>query len=203
MAKTVVIGLGELDDALKKIPKTFLEKMIKIIHRNSILLATHMKQDIMTGGTTKNKLAARSGRLRASTKALSPKMTVERVEGGVRFGTNYAGPHIGEPGTKTTITPKSAKYLTIPTKFMKTKSGQSRGSARGAYIKAHYDSTFVKLSKAGNLVIFGVKKLKTKSKIIPLFILKQRVEIPARIHPSELLTWVEERIMKDMRMANG
>lgn len=182
---------------LARIPKIATDELLKVIHRNSILLATHLKDDVLTGGITPSKLAVRSGKLRNSVRALKPRMTATKINGGIVFGTNYASTHVGKKGSKTTITAKDG-YLTIPLDAMKTRAGASRGSAHGAWVKGHYQDTFVKNSKAGNLILFG----KNDKKITPLFVLKKQVKIPARIHPSELINWVESRIITDARAIN-
>jgi len=69
------------------------------------------------------------------------------------------------------IKPKRARYLTIPLPAAMTPAGVARGPARS------FEGTFIKRSKAGNLVIY---QHQGKGKILPLFLLKKQVEIPAR-----------------------
>lgn len=188
-------GLDKLQKKLTQLPKLTIKELKDIIYENSILLNTYLKTRVLTGGTSKTRLAVGTGKTRASARPLQPKVTAEHVKGGVVFGTAYTMTHVGKPGEKKTIRPKKAKALTIPLNAMKTKAGVSRGSAQGAYVKSHFDSTFFGKSKKGNVILFGTKKLKTMTKIIPLFVLKTKVIIPARIHPELLLNWVEKRII--------
>jgi len=189
-------GLEKVKRAFKKLPDNVNEELRDIIYDESLLLSTHLRDDILTGGTTKNKLATQTGKLKNSVRALKPRMYAKSIRGGVVFGTNYANAHVGPKGSKKEIRPKNSKWLTIPLDAMKTKAGASRGSAQGAWVKGHYDDTFFERSKAGELILWGMKELKTKDKFTPLFVLKKSVKIPARIHPEELLDWVETRILK-------
>ena len=84
-------------------------------------------------------------------------------------GSNLAYARIHELGG--TIRPRRAKYLTIPLPATLTaQSGASRGRARD------FRDTFIKRSKAGNLIIFR----ENGGSITPLFVLKKSVSIPAR-----------------------
>lgn len=77
------------------------------------------------------------------------------------------------------ITPKSVKYLTIPLEAALTNSGvPKKASAR------EWKDTFVGRSKGGALIIF--QKTGKKS-IVPLYVLKRSVKIPARYYMSETL----------------
>lgn len=73
-----------------------------------------------------------------------------------------------------TIRAKRAKYLTIPLRAAMTGTGRSRGNART--VGSRYQSTFVRKSKRGNLIMFG----KRGKRIVPLFVLKKSVRIKAR-----------------------
>jgi len=185
-------GLEKVKRAFKKLPDNVGDELRDIIYGESLLLSTHLRDDILTGGTSKNKLATQTGKLKNSVRALKPRMSAKSIKGGVVFGTNYVNTHVGQKGSKKEIRPKNSKWLTIPLDAMKTKGGASRGSAQGAWVKGHYDDTFFQKSKAGNLILFG----SSGKKITPLFVLKKSVKIPARIHPEELLDWVETRILK-------
>lgn len=74
--------------------------------------------------------------------------------------------------TGATVTSRG-KYMTIPTVFAMTGSGTPiRSSAR------RWDNTFIRESRAGNLFIF--RRLGGKT-IVPMYLLKTRVRIPARL----------------------
>lgn len=134
-------------------------------------------------------LRRRSGRLAAS---IGSRVTVSAdglmgvVGSGVRQGNRvrYAG--IQETGG--TVTPKNVQYLTIPLQAALTAAGVLRRGAR------EWPDTFVKESKAGNKIIFQ-KRNKT---IVPLFVLKQRVNIPASRYMSVTLQQMHTRVPQVM-----
>lgn len=188
-------GIEKAKRAFEKLPDNVNEELRDIIYSESLMLSTHLRDDILTGGTTADKMAVGSGKLRNSVRALKPRMSAKKIEGGIVFGTNYASTHVGSKGSQKKIEAKPDGWLTIPLRAMRKSNsltGESRGSAQGAWVKGHYDDTFFKKSKAGNLILFG----SNGKKITPLFVLKKQVRIPARIHPEELLDWVETRILK-------
>jgi len=75
--------------------------------------------------------------------------------------------------------PKRAKYLTIPTKFALTAAGRPKAGMASArqWMNEHAGEWFIAHSKKGNLLIFWKKQLKTKTKIIPLWVLRKSVRI--------------------------
>ena len=118
------------------------------------------------GGTTTNTLSSRSGAMVQS--------IIESVEVNGRTFDKITGQIGGsmiaavqEFGA--TITPKTAKYLTVPLPAALDSQGiPKKKSAR------EWDNTFVAQSKAGNLIIFQ----RDGAKIIPLYVLKTSVTIP-------------------------
>lgn len=71
-----------------------------------------------------------------------------------------------------TITPKKAKFLTIPLKAALNSNGTPiKKSAR------EWSNTFVAMSKAGNLIIFQ----RRGAQVVPLYVLKTSVTIPPRL----------------------
>lgn len=121
---------------------------------------------------------------------------IESVEATIGLPSKYA---MHERGA--TITPKKAKYLTIPLPAALRANGTPiRPSARD------WDNTFVGRSKKGNLLIFR----KTSTGIVPLYALKTQVKIPARLG---LVPAMEARLpamidrmfetMLDSMLANG
>jgi len=179
-------------------------KMVPAIAKEMFIqtksLADYIKSRALTGGTTRTKLAVRSGRLRASIKPARVKTTRTTVTGGINVGTVYGPTHFGKRGSKTTIVPKAGKkFLTIPTKFAKTPSGVSRGSA----LSGMWGETFVARSKKGNLLIFG-KRVgqrgasagQARGKIVPLFLLVKKVQIPARVDPMVLARLWRPRMIR-------
>lgn len=92
---------------------------------------------------------------------------IESVVGEIALPKKYV---VHETGA--IITPKKAKYLTIPLPAaMRANGTPIKPSARD------WDNTFVAKSKKGNLLIFR----KTTSGIVPLYALKKQVKIPPRL----------------------
>ena len=127
-----------------------------------------------------------------------PKVVDGVVKGGIQFGTRYAGIHIARPGQEggsTTIRPrKPGGFLTIPIGDGLTKAGVSRGGA----LSGAFKETFVKKSKAGNLIVWGKAGSAKGAKITPLFLLKKFVKVPFRINSSSLIRWVKPKLEKDI-----
>lgn len=121
-------------------------------------------------GRTSRALEVRSGRLRGSIR--------HRVywRGNTlvgRLGTNVIYGRIHEKGG--TIVPVNRKWLTIPTKHAKTPVGVVRGRA------GSFANTFLlKPSKEKPNRPMMIMQRKGKNDVVPLFILKKRVQIPKR-----------------------
>jgi hypothetical protein len=171
----------------------------KAINESSVLLASYMKTDRFTGGTTPTRLKVRSGRLRASVKSIKAAEKEGQITGGASIGTKYARVHVGPKGQKTTIKPKRGKYLTIPLPAAQTRAGVTRGPARSTV----WANTFVAKTKAGNLIIFGKKTVakgakagQAKGAIVPLFLLLKSVTVPSRIDPKDVLRWIRPRVIE-------
>ncbi len=121
-------------------------------------------------GTTEKTLSRRSGKavrsIRNSVRVTGDKP--ENIEGRIG-GIFYLRTH--EFGA--TIKAKRATYLTIPTDYALNPDGTPiRPNARS------WPNTFVAKSKKGNLIIFQRQPDKS---IIPLYVLKKEVKIPARL----------------------
>ena len=121
--------------------------------------------------TGRQSLAVRGGPLRRSLK----RGFVIRLEGGGTVVTGkmslpfYARSH--EYGA--VIKPTRAKYLTIPLPAALNRRGlPKKRRARD------WPNTFVKKSKAGNLIIF---QKSAENNLTPLYVLKKTVTIPARL----------------------
>jgi len=167
--------------------------------------ASYLRNERFTGGTTDSKLAVRTGRLRASVRPDNIKVEPDSVEAGVSFGTIYARVHVGPRGQVTTIRPKRAKMLAIPLAAAMTAAGVSKGTPR----RGPWGETFIRALKnpggKGQAIIFGKQEItkgpragKLRAKIVPLFILMRSVEIKARIHPEEILDYMEPRMRKEL-----
>ena len=127
-------------------------------------------------GTTDKTLSMRSGNLiRAIKSSVAVKgTTVANLEGTIGAKVPYAA--IQEFGG--VIKPKTAKYLAIPLKAALDERGiPKKRSPR------EWEHTFVAMSKNGNLIIFQ----RRGTQIIPLYVLKSSVTIPARLGMRETI----------------
>lgn len=121
------------------------------------------------GGTSGNTLSKRSGKLTQSIidSVRITGSTLDSIQGYI--SADFPA-QVHEFGA--TITPKKAKYLTVPLPAALNSNGTpKKRSAR------EWENTFVAKSKAGNLIIFQ----KRGSSIEPLYVLKSSVRIPARL----------------------
>lgn len=123
------------------------------------------------GGTTSTTLSRRSGKgflaIRDGWKVRGSN-NIESVVGEIYLPQRVA---VHEKGA--TITPKKAKYLTIPLPAALRSNGTPiKPSAR------QWRNTFVAESKKGNLLIFLKKG---NGDIVPLYALKKSVKIPPRL----------------------
>lgn len=207
-------GNKKATDALKRELKKIQDKLVTILRTNSRLLATYTRTRHLKGGTSRTRLKMRTGKLAASTKPLRVKKIKTGYAAGIKFGTSYARTHVGRKGRKTTIRPKHGNWLTIPLPAVQTKAGVTRG--KDAYkITDRYFTTsgivenaFPKMSKKGNLILFGYKKYQkgakegqTYGKLVPLFVLKKKVTIPTRVHPEVLIKYIDPKIKHDLEKA--
>ena len=216
-------GIEKVNKALESIPVRLIGKIVKIINVNARLMQRYIKEENLTGGTTESRLRVRTGRLRGSVVALKSEVRGDRVEGGVTIGTVYSRVHFGPKGQTTTITPKRGKYLTIPLPAAMTRGGVLRGRATstgvsmswggtaGGYEQASisygvFGDTFVRKSKAGNLIIFGRLRFaggkrmgQLRSRIVPLFLLKKQIQVRARIHPEDILNRIRPRLLESFQ----
>ena len=195
-------GVKKTKDKLKRILIKYGKELKDILAKNSVLLATYTVQNKMQGGTTATKLRKRTAKLAASTKPRPVKKVKGNYEAGVKFGTRYAGVHIGKKGHKTVIRPVNKQYLAIPLKAAQTRAGVARGRPRDAGV---FGKTFIAKSKAGNLIIFGksvyqkgARAGQTHGKIVPLFVLKKQVTVPVRIVTKDLINWIKPKIERDL-----
>lgn len=155
-----------------------IEKLVEMV-------AYEVRQQILAN-VTGNVLKVRSGQLRNSWSG-NPEMFRRGTASYAMLrsqGTPYAAIH--EFGG--TIRPKKAKHLWIPLNAMKTATGASRATPRELLSNPQslgYDGTFTRKG-----IVFG----KQKKEIIPLFVLVDSVEIPARKYISRAMREVNEKI---------
>lgn len=197
-------------DAFKNIRPARLLPMIRItIGKNMRLMQTEIRSKWMTGGTARDKLATRTGKLKNSIRVAPVKVEGSKVSGTLWAGTRYAFSHMGKKGSSVVIHGKP--WLTIPLmnipesrKVLATKAGATRGGARSGL----FLNTFIKKSKAGNLIIFGqgqyakgAKAGQSKGKIVPLFILKKKVKIKRRVWIDVIGEKYRKLVMRDIMTA--
>ena len=206
MANEVIVK-GDLE----AVPGKILQQLRFIMAKDEALLQTHVKEKYFTGFTGPSSLRNRTGKLRNSVRPVLP-VAIEAmaVKGGLIFGTQYAASHVGPKGQKKTIRAKSGKALAIPMtwipesrRVLETARGGLRGGPLSSFFK---DSTFVKKSKAGNAIIFakasyqkGARAGQAKGGLLPLFLLRKQVQIPYRIHPTDLFKWFADKFAEDIR----
>jgi hypothetical protein len=190
--------------AIRKVPKRVLLEAKRIFARHVVLLKTYVRKEYLTGGTTRDKLAVRTGNLRASTRELPVVEKGDSVESGLGFGTGYAKTHIGPAGQISTIRPKKGKFLAIPLDAALTPSGVAKGSPRSGI----WGDTFVFRLRdgSGRLMLFGKKIVQKGAKagqargnIVPLFLLVKQVRVPTRVHPEEILKWSRTHLTDDFK----
>lgn len=150
----------KLRDAEKQLPLA----LMRGVKDSLVIVEGQAKRNVMTGGGSG--LHVRTGHLHRSITYEGPKRRGRKIIGAVGTNIPYGPSH--EFGA--TIRPKTAKFLTIPLPAAKTAAGAGRGRARD------FPNTFVRRSKAGNLILFQ----KIGKRIIPLFVLKKMVKIPKR-----------------------
>lgn len=200
---------GNFDElrARKKWLDAYVGKMVtRLVNMTTLALQKHIRKDLFVEyqGTQRNLftgyLQTRSGKLKKSVINIPAKRDGDVVRGGIGIGTKYGHVQFGKRGQVTTITPKRAGALTIPLPAAMNAQGVAKGSARD---KSIFGETFLAKSESGNMIIFGktlyVKGKKAgqaKGKIVPLFVLKKSVRVPARIHPDDLMKFVQPLLGK-------
>ena len=93
MAKNPVITLDQ-------IIKLLSPKVVQVVKEHSVRLWQQVIIRHLTGGTTSDRLGRRTGTLARSTRPLTVQMVGSKVTGGLAFGAEYAGVHIGPAGSR-------------------------------------------------------------------------------------------------------
>lgn len=138
-------------------------------------------------GTTSATLSVRSGAgLRSIKDSIAVTATANEVTGSI----SPAKLTVHEHGA--TVTAKRAQYLTIPLRAaMDSRGVPLRSKARD------WDNTFIARTKRGNLIIF---QRQTGGRIIPLYLLRKSVKIPARLGMADMfeqmLPYFERRMIE-------
>lgn len=207
----------DFSDAYDKIRwlKAYVQKQVhRLINTTSLQLQKHIRQDLFgpyPSGTTETTLSSRSGNLKKHVNAIPAFEEGDMVYGGINVGTRYAPVHFGKKGDKTVITGKP--WLTIPLPAAMRANGTGRGDATDSAV---FGKTFIRKSKAGNLIIFGklaytkgkraekrilgirVREAETHGDLVPLFVLKESVTIPVRIALEDLREYIKPILGKGL-----
>lgn len=200
MIKARIDGLVPAKDGVRKVPARVMAEVARVLKVHSVLLKTRVRDRYLTGGTSIDRLAVRTGHLRSSTKEMPLVRTAGLIETGISFGTGYAPVHVGPSGQVTTIHPVNAKYLAIPLAAARTPAGVPRGAPRSGM----WGETFFATSRKGNLILFGRRVVQkgaragqTRGAVVPLFVMKKQVKVRARVDPVQILIWSRGELVKD------
>ncbi len=191
-------------DKFGRVMPRALETAKRVIKRVAWLTAGYLRYERFTGGTTDSRLRVRTGRLRASVREMPMASGPDFVDGGVSFGTRYARVHVGPKGQVTRIVPRARKMLAIPLPAAMTPAGVPKGTPLGG----PWGETFIRATKTeggGQAIIYGKLEITKgprlgtlRRKVVPLFVLMRSVEVKARIHPEEILDYMEPRVREGM-----
>jgi hypothetical protein len=162
MSLEIKTNAADIQRAMLEFPRQFVKGLKKVLTAKGNLIVKGLKIYAFSG---RPRLFKHSQNLQ---KGLNYELTEDGA--GLRIYNTEKYSRIQEYGG--TITAKG-KMLSIPLAAALYPTGIARwpGPTQTSYAK-----TFVKKSKAGALIIWGVKG----KDIIPLYVLKNRVEIPAR-----------------------
>lgn len=169
-----VVGLTEVRTRLDRAAGQVRTVMAQMLARGLDDAVVYARDRYLSGGTTADRLAVRTGGLRQAFTA-QVEGDVEGVTGRIGYlaGTpTWASVHEGWPDgrTSTTIRPTHGQYLAIPL--------PGAGLAPGGPVGRPRDlpNSFVARSKRGNLLIFE----RTAEGIMPRYLLRTEVVIPSR-----------------------
>lgn len=169
--------LAEAARVLARVPETLRKANMRTLFlAGERGVARIRRQYRMAGQTTATATASRTGALADA----YGHETNEEFGGGLRLDIGLVKPgtdakvleyaRVHEARGTTRIVPRRARHLAIPLPAAKTARGVARGGPRD------FLDTFVRRSKAGNLIIFQNRA----DTIVPLFVLKDFVKIKGR-----------------------
>jgi hypothetical protein len=165
----LTIDQKDIDRVIKKLDAIKPSDRSGVTHKAFVDATAYIEAKLSQNISNKI-LHVRSGRLRDSISSvvLDEENGITGLIGsGVRQGNRVIYANIQETGG--TVTPKRVKWLTIPLQAALTPAGVPRGRARD------FQNTFFAYSKAGNLILFQ----RQGKSIVPLFVLKKSVKVPA------------------------
>lgn len=142
----------------------------RVLDATSKRTADRIKSKFLGGSrTTNTRLRGRTGELERSVVIVQSTTKGGVTSSQVRIEAPYAKVHFGKKGQSTVIRPKSARALTIPTKFAEDGNGVRLGDPDSPRFK----NTFIANGK-----IFGQVG---SGEFVPLFTLASQVRVPVRI----------------------
>jgi len=211
----ITSDLNRLRDYLSGTSRTFNTKLAVALRRPAGFVLAHMVKVHLSGPRT-SKEGASVATLARGTGDLASAIKIKYVDlahnptaligPGRRI--KYAG--LQEFGG---VVRAKGKLLTIPLLASLQGAGRKRGAKRVARFSAHelkddpgkggFTRTFIRKSKAGNLIIFGEKGDKGSESIVPLFLLKDRVRVPARSYLSSTLKETESKVREMLQEEVG
>jgi len=198
---------GPLYDAAKWLRSYVAKSVRDVVNTTSVALRTHIVKDLfqsysMIGPKNQGVLNSRSGELKRSVTSQPATVDGDDVRGYVGVGTKYGKVQFGKAGQVFHIVPLTAKMLAIPLPGAMDSSGTAKGSPRDAAI---FGQTFLAKSRAGNLIIFGKlnyvrgkKAGQAKGDVVPLFVLKNSVDVPVTVTTESLRAYAQPILGKGM-----
>ena len=184
-----VTGLPQVMQRFSLAHQIVGQALTQVLTRRLAEGVQYAQQRYLSGGTTSDRLAERSGRLKASfgsEVAGTGRQVVGRI-GYLHNAPPWAAVHEGWPNrASTTNRPRRGQYLAIPL------TAEARQASPRAFAE-----TFVGRSRRGALLIFQ----KTAAGIEPLYLLRSEVIIPARPALRPTVARFMPFIMDDLRKA--
>ena len=192
MSVKVEIVDGGLLLKIKKLTPAIQETLLDETAEQSRKLTSWIIRNHLTGGTSDDRLAVRSGMFRRLTLPIVPTVYSKKMKGGTQFAGKGARVHVGPKGQITTIKPVTSKYLAIPIGEALYAGGIPRYSGPRAV-----PGLDLIRSLKGNLIL--VKQV--GDMIQPFFLLLKQVEVKSRIHPEQVMKRNILKIAQDYRKA--
>jgi hypothetical protein len=173
----------------KKMDKTITDSM----NYQSRLLTDYIQRNHLRGGTTKTKLAVRTGHLRSTTFPIIARKRSGFIIGGTKFGAKYAPIHVGERGTETEIRVKNPdlKYLAIPLPPAKSKGGSKK------LVKTRDFPDMEFRQKKGRDPVMGYST--GRGGFVPYFALKKSVKIKRRVFPDAIINAQKNKLARGIK----
>lgn len=192
MPINIRIDAEQFKEGIKDL-NNYSERLLKTSNDLSNALVTLIKNNHIGGSaTTDTSVRRRTGDLSRRMAIIKPEITASELIFGAQNPLPYARVHIAPRGTITVIKPRNARKLAIPLPAVQTRAGVTRGKPRD------FQNTFIRKSKAGNLIIF---ENIGRGQIRPLFVLKDEVRVPARVHTDIILEKFRPKVINELREA--